>query len=407
MSAKLVATALCLAVAAVAALGAADARSWRDAADREDGRSPATRLPDDPVGRFLALDDDLAFRRAVRAFAAAEYIPFGPNQSDSRASALARAAGALAAVVESGEPRLASRANDLLGVLAAERGSVDLALGRFQSAIVADPTNVNAKRNLEKLLRILVVVESEFRPAAGLPAAWAEPALHHRARGTDRGRRSNLIRGSRGRGSWGSWPSSRSSPRSSLPGGRARLRGASGSSPTPRAAPAMAAAVIACLALAVATARPVLEEGERSVRADSEVVFVVDVSRSMLAASSPRAPTRLERARAAVLRLRSTVPSVPAGVAGLTDRVLPYSFPSPDRASFAEVIAHWLDRSPPPNLGGGIAIVATSLEALTELDRGFFSEGIGRRACVVLTDGESQSFTEVPERRTCASSSSG
>ena len=170
-----------------------------------------------------------------------------------------------------------------------------------------------------------------------------------------------------------------------------------------RAAPATAAAVIACLALAVATARPVLEEGDHSVRADSEVVFVVDVSRSMLAASSPSAPTRLDRARAAVLRLRSAVRNVPSGVAGLTDRVLPYSFPSPDRASFAEVIAHSVEiESPPPRLGGGIAIVATSLEALTELDRGFFSEGIGRRACVVVTDGESQSFTQAPDGRTCS-----
>jgi hypothetical protein len=169
MRAKLVATALCLAVAAVAALGAADARSWRDAADREDGRSPETRLPDDPVGSFLALDDDLAFRRAIRAFAAAEHIPFGPNASDSRASALARAAGSLAVVAESGEPRLASRANDLLGVLAAEEGGVDGALGRFQSAIVADPANVNAKRNLEKLLRILVVVGVRIPPGGRAP----------------------------------------------------------------------------------------------------------------------------------------------------------------------------------------------------------------------------------------------
>ena len=170
-----------------------------------------------------------------------------------------------------------------------------------------------------------------------------------------------------------------------------------------RAAPATAAAVIACLALAVATARPVLEAGERSVRADSEVVFIVDVSRSMLAASSPSAPTRLDRGRAAVLRLRAAVGNVPSGVAGLTDRVLPYSFPSPDRASFAAVISHSVEiEAPPPRLGGGIALVATSLEALTELDRGFFSEGIGRRACVVLTDGESQSFTQAPDRRTCA-----
>ena len=169
MRAKLVATALCVALAVVAALGAADARSWRDAADRADGRIPATRLLDDPVGQFLGLDDDLAFRRAVRAFAAAEYIPFGLDGNESRASARARAAGSLAAVAESGTPGLASRANDLLGVLAATDGSVDAALGRFQSAIVADPTNVNAKRNLEKLLRILVVVGIRIPPGGRAP----------------------------------------------------------------------------------------------------------------------------------------------------------------------------------------------------------------------------------------------
>ncbi len=169
MRAKLVATALCLALAAVAALGAADARSWRDAADRDDGQSPTTRLPDDPVGGFLGLDDDLAFRRAIRALTAAEYIPSGPNESDSRASARARAAGSLAAVAENGAPRLASRAHDLLGVLAAAEGSVDGALSRFQSAIVADPTNVNAKRNLEKLLRILVVVDIRIPPGGRAP----------------------------------------------------------------------------------------------------------------------------------------------------------------------------------------------------------------------------------------------
>jgi len=169
-----------------------------------------------------------------------------------------------------------------------------------------------------------------------------------------------------------------------------------------RAAPAAAAAVIACLALAVATARPVLEEGERSVRADSEVVFVVDVTRSMLAAPSPSAPTRLDRARAAVVRLRSAVRNVPAGVSGLTDRVLPYSFPSPDPAAFAEVVARSVAiESPPPRLGG-FTSVATSLSALTELDQGFFSEGIGRRACVVVTDGESRYFTQTPDGRTCA-----
>ena len=71
----LVAAAACVALAAVAALGALDARSWRDAAGRVDGRVPATRLPGDPVGRALGLEDDLAYRRALRAFAAAPALP--------------------------------------------------------------------------------------------------------------------------------------------------------------------------------------------------------------------------------------------------------------------------------------------------------------------------------------------
>ena len=168
MRATLVAVLLCVVAGVAAALVAADARSWRDAAGRPDGRSPETRVPGDPVGRFVALDDDLAFRRAIRALAAAEYIPSGANEDDSRVAARARAAGALAVVAERGEPRLASRANDLLGVIAATNGIVDVALGRFQAAIVADPTNVNAKRNLEKLLRLLVVIPFRIRPPGAL-----------------------------------------------------------------------------------------------------------------------------------------------------------------------------------------------------------------------------------------------
>ena len=167
MRATLVAVALCVVLGVVAALGAVDAQSWREAAGRRGGQSPGARLPRDPVGQFLGLDDDLAFRRAVRAYAAAEYIPFGPNVDDSRASARARAAGALAVVAERGEPRLASRANDLLGVLAATNGAVDLALARFQAAILADPTNVNAKRNLERLLRVLVFFGYRIPPPGG------------------------------------------------------------------------------------------------------------------------------------------------------------------------------------------------------------------------------------------------
>jgi hypothetical protein len=177
---RLVGAALCLVLASVAAFAAADARSWRDAAGRADGRSPATRIPGDPVGGFLALDDELAFRRAVRAYVAAEYIPFGVDENDSRAAARARAAGELAAVAERSEPRLASRAHDLLGVSAANDFSVDQALERFRSAIVADPTNVNAKRNLETLLRAIaavvrIVPPGGFGPGGRRGAGFSPP----------------------------------------------------------------------------------------------------------------------------------------------------------------------------------------------------------------------------------------
>jgi hypothetical protein len=153
----LVAAAACVAFAAVAALASLDARSWRDAAGRDDGRPPATRLPADPVGRTLGLEDDLAFRRALRAFAAAPVPRPGAFDNGEAASrAVARATVALAVAAESGDPRLVSRANDLLGVLAVRSGAVDAALGRFQDAIHADAQNVNAKRNLETLVRILV-----------------------------------------------------------------------------------------------------------------------------------------------------------------------------------------------------------------------------------------------------------
>jgi len=152
----LVAAAACVALAAAAALGALDARSWRDAVGRDDGRPPATRLPGDPVGRALGLEDDLAYRRALRAFAAAPRATRGFDNGEAAARAVARATAVVAVAAESGDPRLVSRANDLLGVLAVRSGAVDAALGRFQDAIHADAQNVNAKRNLETLVRILV-----------------------------------------------------------------------------------------------------------------------------------------------------------------------------------------------------------------------------------------------------------
>ncbi len=155
-------------------------------------------------------------------------------------------------------------------------------------------------------------------------------------------------------------------------------------------------AVLACVALAAAAAQPVsTRKVTRDARSRSEVVFVVDVSRSMLASSAHGASTRLEKARRAAVTLRGAVPDVPAGVAGLTDRVLPYLFPSLDRSAFSRTVGSSVAAdSPPPER---VATVATSFAGLAALrSDGFYSRGARFRTCVLLTDGETRAGAGEP-----------
>jgi hypothetical protein len=126
-------------------------------------------------------------------------------------------------------------------------------------------------------------------------------------------------------------------------------------------------------------------------RTASEVFFVVDVSRSMAAAARVSGPTRLDRARGVVLRLRAAVPTVPAGLAGLTDRVLPYLFPTLDDVAFTRTVQQSLMiESPPPQQ---VSTNATSFEALASLARdSFFTRTAEHRTCVLVTDGETRSY---------------
>jgi hypothetical protein len=149
----------------------------------------------------------------------------------------------------------------------------------------------------------------------------------------------------------------------------------------------------ACCAFGLAAAQPTIHrDDDGEVRSDVQALFVLDVSRSMLAAAGPTEATRLERARAAALELRAAIPDVRAGIAGLTDRALPYLFPTLDPRTFASTLQEAVTiESPPPQQ---IARVATSFDALAGLGaRGFFAPKLDRRVCVVLTDGESAPFT--------------
>ncbi len=146
------------------------------------------------------------------------------------------------------------------------------------------------------------------------------------------------------------------------------------------------------LLLALAAMQPaVTRNGSERTRHDAAVFVVFDVSRSMLAASSPSAPTRLARARVAAIALRGDVPEVPFGVATLTDRVVPLLFPTSDQAAFNTVARNAVRvNGPPPN---EIAPNATDFSALADLGtQSFFSPSVQHRVVVVLTDGESVPF---------------
>jgi hypothetical protein len=151
--------------------------------------------------------------------------------------------------------------------------------------------------------------------------------------------------------------------------------------------PPLAAAAVALLGIAVA--QPALTRASHPrTRTDVQAVFVLDTSRSMAAASSPTAPTRLDRAAVAAVTLRNAIPGVPAGILTLTDRVLPDLLPVPDVSGFDGVVKRALQvESPPPE---STSYRATTYSALAQIASGdVFPPSVKKRIVVLLTDGES------------------
>jgi hypothetical protein len=142
--------------------------------------------------------------------------------------------------------------------------------------------------------------------------------------------------------------------------------------------------------LAFAAMQPVLSfDEERRVRTDAEALFVLDTTRSMLASSTPDSPTRIARAKALATALHETLPTVPVGLASLTDRTLPHLFPSADGDVFRATLQKSIDVEQPPPVHS-FSNRVTDLEALGAIaTQGFYSPTVARRLLVVLTDGES------------------
>jgi hypothetical protein len=153
---------------------------------------------------------------------------------------------------------------------------------------------------------------------------------------------------------------------------------------------AVAAAAVALLGLAAA--QPVVSaKTDVPTRNDVAVLFVLDTSRSMAASLTRTSPTRLTRAVVAAVALRAAIPEVPAGVATLTDRVLPDLLPVTDVAGFDAVLRRAVGIEDPPPITQ--AAVATSYAALDDIATGnYFAPRVTRRVIVLLTDGESNPF---------------
>lgn len=163
----------CLALTALFTVLAADVWPWRDGLRADDVRyraapnagglwSPAALVPLGATRTMLGVDDDLAFRRAVRAFRLSrldETIVADTKLVLQRADAQARleAIGA-----GDGDPARRSRAKTLLGVLHLATPAADAeeqaaalkaAVVNLQEAIVLNPDNSEAKFNLEFALQ--------------------------------------------------------------------------------------------------------------------------------------------------------------------------------------------------------------------------------------------------------------
>jgi hypothetical protein len=171
----LAATTVALAAAIIVLLLALDVGRWQTAFARDDVRFEAapTRTdlwqPDEVVPfhaarHLLGVEDDLVYRRTLRSFwlARPEVNPFMQTNSDQLRS---QALVSLAALRESRSPHRRGQAANLLGVMGLGLATTDnqgqrlrflqYASRAFRGALTTDPTNEDAKFNLELTLRLL------------------------------------------------------------------------------------------------------------------------------------------------------------------------------------------------------------------------------------------------------------
>jgi hypothetical protein len=177
-----------VALALLAGLAARDAAAVQRAFDRSDlafEAQPAaerlwkieTRLP--LLKRAFGIEDDLVYRRALRAFAVDARR--GANPYDFARPAFRAEAQATLGSAERSDlaAPLRSKAAVLQGVLTFEEanndpvngpGLIRNTLGHFTRAVRIDPSNEDAKYNLEFLLRLMDPSAARIRIRENIPA---------------------------------------------------------------------------------------------------------------------------------------------------------------------------------------------------------------------------------------------
>jgi hypothetical protein len=191
---------LLIAAGALVAAGAlivvaSDVLRWRDTMRNDDaayarGAQPAwsasTIVPSGATRRLLALDDDIALRRAVLAYRGVKGQERSYDPSFGRI-ARAEAEVQLSDVASSGSGAAASQASDLLGILAfadataggaGRAAPIERSIGAFANAVTLDRDNVAAKYNLELVLRLL---QAHGQRAGGNPSAGPKGTGKHGA----------------------------------------------------------------------------------------------------------------------------------------------------------------------------------------------------------------------------------
>jgi hypothetical protein len=176
--------ALVLAVlAALTALAAADVRSARSAlaggdavyaasASRASWTAPAHLRGF--AEALLGTHNDVRLREALQQYVDAASLHLRLDNAVDVESARARAQDALERLSRDHDPRRASQALTLLGILAFEasaaggsQSQVDAAISDFTDAVRDDPTNQEAAYDLELLLRLATAHGSRVQPGLG------------------------------------------------------------------------------------------------------------------------------------------------------------------------------------------------------------------------------------------------